>query len=117
MARAPADRSCLTPPQSEYQADARHPVQELSLRFQLPQERGTYVDLVDNEDVQLMFDEWQEYADQPTTASSAKLQVRLTGPYSAVHALSPRVAVLDGRQEGELPAIEDSTTVKCCWAT
>ena len=46
------------------------------MRFQLPQERGTYVDLVDDEDVQLMFDEWQEYASQPTTAASAKLQVR-----------------------------------------
>ena len=69
-------------------------MQELSLRFQLPQERGTYVDLVDNEDVQLMFDEWQEYADQPTTASSAKLQV--TRPRSAIHDLVLRAAGLDG---------------------
>ena len=69
-------------------------MQELSLRFQLPQERGTYVDLVDNEDVQLMFDEWQEYADQPSTASSAKLQV--PRPRSAIYDLVLRAAGLGG---------------------
>lgn len=32
-----------------------------SLRFQLPSEPNTYVDLVDDEDVKLMFDEWADY--------------------------------------------------------
>ena len=37
-----------------------------------------YVDLVDDEDVQLMFDEWADYLSSPDFVSSAKLQVRQT---------------------------------------
>ena len=52
------------------------PLQGPQLRFQLPHERNTYVDLVDGEDVQLMFDEWADFTSSPGYISSAKLQVR-----------------------------------------
>ena len=55
-------------------ADSR-PAQGPQLRFQLPNERNMYVDLVDEEDVQLMFDEWADYTASPNYVSSAKLQV------------------------------------------
>lgn len=45
-----------------------------SLRFQLPSEPNTYVDLVDDEDVQLMFDEWADYTSNGRH-STAKLHI------------------------------------------
>ena len=45
-----------------------------SLRFQLPSEPNTYVDLVDDEDVTLMFDEWADYV-SGGRHSSAKLHI------------------------------------------
>ena len=61
------------------------------LRFQLPNERNTYVDLVDDEDVQLMFDEWADYVASPECVSSSKLQVR---PLPGSLSLSPQSAAL-----------------------
>lgn len=54
-----------------------------TLRFQLPNERNMYVDLLDDEDVQLMFDEWSDYAASPECVSNAKLQVRSCGSSQA----------------------------------
>ena len=89
-------------------ADLRHGLQELSLRFQLPQERSTYVDLVDDEDVQLMFDEWQEYASQPTAAVSAKLQARCRLCRIARLHMLQLSALCQGSQANDRPGADPS---------
>ena len=45
-------------------------------KYQLPGSNNMYVDLVDDEDVKLMFDEWAEYLEaEGKGARSAKLHI------------------------------------------
>ncbi|KAK9861158.1 hypothetical protein WJX84_004717 [Apatococcus fuscideae] len=46
-----------------------------SLRYQLPSDPNVYVDLVDTEDVKMMFDEWQEWLAEEKRPSSSKLHI------------------------------------------
>ena len=51
-------------------------VQISNSKYQLPGSNNTYVDLVDDEDVKLMFDEWAEYLEeQGKAARNAKLHI------------------------------------------
>ena len=50
-------------------------VQAPSLRYQLPSDPNVYVDLVDTEDVKMMFDEWQEWLAEEKRPSSSKLHI------------------------------------------
>ena len=49
-------------------------VQAPSLKYQLPTEPNVYVDLVDDTDTELMFDEWNDFTSKNRT-SSAKLHL------------------------------------------
>ena len=44
-------------------------MQNPSLKYQLPSEPNVYVDLVDDEDTQLMFDDWHDYSSSTKNAS------------------------------------------------
>lgn len=50
-------------------------LQAPSLRYQLPSDPNVYVDLLDTEDVKMMFDEWQEWLAEEKRPSSSKLHV------------------------------------------
>lgn len=50
-------------------------LQSPSIKYQLPSEPHVYVDLVDDEDTQLMFDEWQEYTTSANRSAAAKLHL------------------------------------------
>lgn len=45
------------------------------MKYQLPAEQNVYVDLVDDEDTQLMFDEWHDWAISQNKSASAKLHL------------------------------------------
>ena len=49
-------------------------LQNPSLKYQLPSEPNMYVDLFDDEDTQLMFEDWHDYSTTQKTAS-AKLHL------------------------------------------
>ena len=46
-----------------------------SIKYRLPSEPTMYVDLMDDEDTQLMFDEWNEYVHSEGRQSGAKLHL------------------------------------------
>ena len=48
-------------------------MQNPSLKYQLPSEPNVYVDLVDDEDTQLMFDDWHDYSSSTKGASKLHL--------------------------------------------
>ena len=51
-------------------------IQISNTKYQLPGSNNTYVDLVDDEDVKLMFDEWAEYLEEiGKAARNAKLHI------------------------------------------
>ena len=50
-------------------------MQSPSIKYQLPSEPNVYVDLLDDEDAQLMFDEWHEYTQSALKAANAKLHL------------------------------------------
>ena len=50
-------------------------LQAPALKYQLPTEPNVYVDLVDDEDTQLMFDEWHDFSTAQNKSASAKLHL------------------------------------------
>lgn len=50
-------------------------LQSPSLKYQLPTDTNVYVDLLDDVDTQLMFDEWHEYSNAPTRKANSKLHL------------------------------------------
>ena len=60
----------------EYQHDTvQYVVQVPSLKYQLPTEPNVYVDLVDDTDTELMFDEWLDFSRSQNKSSTAKLHL------------------------------------------
>ncbi|KAK9835331.1 hypothetical protein WJX81_003108 [Elliptochloris bilobata] len=83
------------------------------LKYQLPSEPHMYVDLVDDEDVQLMFDEWADFA-ASNRGSSYKLHIFIewsrpgaalpsaeTSPHTAKAAAAAAAAAAGGSREAE----------------
>ena len=61
-------------------------------KYQLPGSNCTYVDLVDDEDVKLMFDEWADWLREEGKASrNAKLHVFIDWQSSSTSSTSTRV--------------------------
>lgn len=94
-------------------------VQNPSIKYQLPSEPNLYVDLVDDEDAQLMFDEWMEYTGSASAASksgSAKLHLFVDwhrGQMNSGASLSkqPAPQQLDGSGES-LEIVAPSTSLE-----
>lgn len=76
----PADLHCTSTCSWQNHAAAANKlltlVQVANTKYQLPGSNNTFVDLVDDEDVKLMFDEWAEYlAELGKAARNAKLHI------------------------------------------
>ena len=84
-------------------------------KYQLPGSNNLYVDLVDDEDVKLMFDEWAEYLEaEGKGARSAKLHIYIDYQSSS----SKRTTADTGTIACEMtPSACDRTSSACCLAT
>lgn len=77
-------------------------------KYQLPGSNCTYVDLVDDEDVKLMFDEWADWLREEGKASrNAKLHVFIDWQSSTN---SHRVGVGSGQAGAGLDTISEGTS-------
>lgn len=66
-----------------------------SLKYQLPSEPNVYVDLVDDEDTQLMFDDWHDYS-QSKRDATCKLHLFIDWRKEPSHTSSDKQGPLGG---------------------
>ncbi|KAK9820412.1 hypothetical protein WJX72_010037 [[Myrmecia] bisecta] len=77
--------------------------QSLPIKYQLPSNPSVYVDLVDDVDVTLMFDEWQEYMSTQKGNASAKLHIYIA---SSRNSMSGQSSQLTKSHSGGVAAVE-----------
>lgn len=84
-------------------------VQVANLKYQLPGSNNLYVDLVDDEDVKLMFDEWADYlAEEGKASRNAKLHIYIDWQSSSK---SSREAGMPSGGPGGLHTISETASV------
>lgn len=84
-------------------------VQVANLKYQLPGSNNLYVDLVDDEDVKLMFDEWADYlAEEGKASRNAKLHIYIDWQSSSK---SFREAGMPSGGPGGLHTISETASV------
>ena len=100
----------MTSASESWNDDVDDALQSPSLKYQLPSEPNVYVDLVDDEDTQLMFDDWHDYSSSIKNPSKLHLFIdwRREPSRSSSEAKQPNLGTIESIESLERPSRNNS---------